>query len=95
MQRLPSNECRRCGRQHDDVWQLVDPNGCWAVETVTCQCGHNWTLIHTAPVNLSRLRTWLVRGCQPAEGPLAVVHGTPWHQYRLEGVTPALISEAS
>lgn len=95
MKHLPDNLCRRCGRQHDDLWQLADSDGRWAVTTATCECGHRWTTIHTAPNNLPQLRAWIARGCQPAEGPLAVVHGTPWHEYRLEGVCPSLISAAS
>jgi hypothetical protein len=95
MQHLPENQCRRCEHIHDDAWQLIDPEGRWAVSTVRCGCGHSWTTIHTAPVNLRLIRAWISRGCQPAEGPLAVVRSTPWHEYRLEGVCPALISAAS
>jgi len=95
MQRLPDNQCRRCGRIHEDSWQLIDAQGRWAMSTTHCDCGHIWTTIHTAPTNLSVLRTWLARGCQPEEGPMSAVSGTPWHQYRLEGISPARISAAS
>lgn len=94
MEHLPENQCRRCGRQHDNQWQLVDPEGRWAVTTVQCECGHSWTIIHTAPVNLKSVRGWIARGCQPSCGPLAIVPGTPWHRYRLEGISPALVSAA-
>jgi hypothetical protein len=95
MKRLPGNQCRRCGKQHEDAWQLVDPEGCWAVTTVACDCGHCWTTVYTAPPNLGLLRTWIARGCQPEQGPAALIRSTPWHEYRLEGVFPALISRAS
>lgn len=95
MQRLPDNQCRRCGHLHEDLWQLVDSDGRWAVATVECDCGHHWTMLYTAPANLKHLRAWIARGCDPVEGPVAVVRGTPWHNYRLEGVTPALVSQAS
>jgi hypothetical protein len=95
MQYTPDHQCRRCGHTHEDAWQLVDPEGCWAASTVQCGCGHSWTILHTAPANLRLLRIWIARGCQPAEGPLAVVRRAPWHEYRLEGVCPAIISAAS
>jgi hypothetical protein len=95
MERLPDHQCRRCGRSHDEVWQMVDSEGRWAIATVRCQCGHQWTVIHTAPANLALLRRWIVRGCIPAEGPVAAVRGTPWLHYRLEGVSPAFVPAAS
>ncbi|HYG59321.1 MAG TPA: hypothetical protein VD902_14760 [Symbiobacteriaceae bacterium] len=95
MKRIPENQCRRCGRLHDETWQLADSEGRWAVSTAHCECGHSWTMLYTAPENLAQLRAWLSRGCEPAEGPLAAVKSTPWQQYRLEGVVPALVPAAS
>lgn len=95
MKRVPDNQCRRCGKIHEDTWQLVDHDGRWAVTTVHCDCGHSWTMLHTAPANLNHLRAWIARGCDPAEGPQAAVRSTPWQQYRLEGVVPALVPVAS
>jgi hypothetical protein len=95
MKRVADNQCRRCGRIHDDAWQIVDPEGCWAVVAITCECGHYWTMIHTAPVNMPLVKAWIARGCEPAEGPVAIVRTIPWQQFRLEGVTPALVPVAS
>ncbi|HYF92308.1 MAG TPA: hypothetical protein VD969_08665 [Symbiobacteriaceae bacterium] len=95
MKHLPANQCRRCGHMHDEAWNMVDPEGCWAVTTSRCECGHVWTMIHTAPVNMPLVRAWIARGCDPAEGPAAIVRTVPWQQYRLEGVTPTFVSAAS
>lgn len=95
MKHLPDNQCRRCGQIHEDVWQYVDPDGRWAVTMVACECGHRWTTIHTSPANLSYVRRWIARDCEPADGPAAVATGLPWHRYRMEGVCPSLFSEAS
>ena len=95
MQQLPDNQCRRCGRTHDEVWQIADQEGCWALTTTRCECGHHWTMIYTAPANLRPLRAWIARGCEPEDGPPVAVRSRAWHPYRLEGVTPAAISAAS
>ncbi|MGE5676254.1 MAG: hypothetical protein ACM3XM_20625 [Mycobacterium leprae] len=95
MKRLADNQCRYCGKVHDEVAQYVDQAERWAMTAVQCECGHSWTMIYTSPSNLASLRTWLNRGCQPAEGPVAVVRGTPWHAYRLEGIRPDLVDQAS
>ncbi len=95
MKCLPDNQCRRCGRTHDEFWQFVDPESNWAVSTVHCECGHSWTVIYTAPNNLAPLRSWIARGCRPPEGPPGIVKGAPWHPFRLEGVSPAVINAAS
>lgn len=92
MRRLPVDECRRCGSRHDELFQLVDPEGRWAMLSVSCTCGHAWTVIQTAPVNLPALRAWLGRGCEPIEGPLAPLRGGPWQTYRWEGICPAPFS---
>lgn len=95
MRRFPVDQCRRCGERHDELCQLIDTEGRWAMTSIACSCGHTWTVIHTAPTNLTTLRAWVARGCEPAEGPLAPLRSGPWHQYRLEGVSPSLISNAS
>jgi hypothetical protein len=95
VKRLCDNECRRCGKQHDEFYQLVDSEGRWAVAAVQCDCGHSWTTIHTAPMNLRAVRAWLVRGCQPPEGPAALVGLSGWRTYRLEGVGPSQFPAAS
>lgn len=95
MKRLPENQCRRCGRSHEEAWQLVDPEGRWAVATIQCECGHCWTLLHTAPGNLAPLRTWIARGCQPQDGPAVAALQAPWMAWRLEGVMPAMVPAAS
>lgn len=95
MKRLSADQCRRCGRRHEDVWQLVDPDGRWAVAVVQCECGHCWTVIYTAPANLGPVRAWIARGCPPQCGPATRPVGTPWSAWRLEGVAPALAPAAS
>lgn len=92
---MPDHQCRRCGCVHEDSCQIIDSDGRWAVSTYHCECAHHWTMIYTAPNNLGVLRAWIARGCDPEEGPIAVVHCTPWRPYRLEGVSPALVSAAS
>ncbi len=89
MRRLPADQCRRCGQQHEEMHQLIDLEGRWAMISTACHCGHTWTVIQTAPANLSALRAWMARGCEPAEGPLAPLRSGPWQEYRLEGVCPA------
>lgn len=88
MRRLPIEACRRCGHSNEELFQLVDHQGRWALVSAACTCGHYWTVIHTAPANLSVLRSWLSRGCEPAEGPLAPLRSGPWQTYRFEGVCP-------
>ena len=95
MQHIPDNQCRRCGRMHEEVWQVVDHAGCWALATTKCECGHHWTIIYTAPNNLASLRAWLARDCQPEDGPVGVANSRGWRPYRLEGVFPALARVAS
>ncbi|MFZ5826637.1 MAG: hypothetical protein ACOY94_20290 [Bacillota bacterium] len=95
MRRLPIEQCRRCGERHDELSQLVDMEGRWAMTSIACGCGHAWTVIHTAPANLPALRAWVGHGCEPAEGPLTPLRSGPWQQYRLEGVSPALVPTAS
>lgn len=95
MKRFGPNQCRRCGRCHDDVWQVVDPEGRWALVTVQCECGHCWTVIYTAPVNLAPVRAWIARGCQPQSGPAVAAAHTSWSAWRLEGVFSAHSPAAS
>jgi hypothetical protein len=95
MKRLAENQCRRCDHTHEELLQIVDPQERWAVLTVHCHCGHEWTIIQTAPANLHALRSWIAHGCVPLEGPLSAVRGAPWHRYRLEGVSPAPLFQAS
>lgn len=95
MQHIPDNQCRRCGKVHDELWQITDHEGSWALATTRCECGHHWTMIYTAPANLQVLRVWLARGCEPEEGPAVAVHSHAWHTYRLEGFVPALVPAAS
>lgn len=92
MKRYPPDQCRRCGRRHEECYQLVDGENRWAMASVRCECGHAWTLLHTAPPNLAALRAWMRRGCQPTDGPLAPLRSGPWQQYRLEGVLPAFLA---
>lgn|GEM_PF-1925899 len=92
MRRLPIDQCRRCGQQHEEMHQLVDMEGRWAMISTACSCGHTWTIIQTAPANLAVLRGWIARGCTPEEGPLAPLRPGPWQEYRLEGVSPALFT---
>lgn len=94
MKNLPENQCRRCGHSHEEVLQLVDPESRWAVTTAHCHCGHRWTTIHTAPVNLRALRVWVSLGC-PEDAVRHTVAAGGWQTYRLEGVGPALLSTAS
>lgn len=89
MTRLPRDQCRRCGQRHEESFQLVESEGRWAMVSIACDCGHAWTVIHTAPANLPALRAWMSRSCEPVEGPLAPLRGGPWQEYRLEGVCPA------
>lgn len=86
MQRLPDDQCRRCGQSHDEVAQLVDPENRWAMMTARCTCGHTWSLVYTAPTNLSSVRSWLARGCPADRPPAAVTSPHPWQRRRLEGV---------
>lgn len=91
---LQENQCRRCGHMHDEAWQLVDDGGRWALAVTECHCGHQWTVLHTAPANLALLKGWLARGCKPPEGPYGTVTGSPWHAYRLEGIRPDALPQA-
>jgi len=86
---LPDHQCRRCGAELEEVWQLIDPHGRWAVVSPRCECGHCWTVIRTAPVNLAAVRSWVRNGCRPVAGPITVVTQAPWQCVRLEGVSPA------
>jgi hypothetical protein len=92
MRRMPADQCRRCGQRHEELFQLVDTEGRWAMTSIACACGHTWTIIHTAPANLAVLRAWMSRGCEPAEGPTAPLRSGPWQEYRLEGVCPAVFT---
>lgn len=88
----PNNDrCRRCGTQHDEAYQIVDPLGRWAIRLTRCRCGHRWTTINTSPSNLPALKAWVARGLReelipPTSG------GHPWLEYRLEGVCPPIVS---
>lgn len=96
MRRLPIDACRRYGQTNDELFQLVDNQGRFALLSAVCPCGHTWTVLHTAPANLQALRAWMGRGCEPPEGPQAPLRGGPWQTYRFEGVslTRAGASEA-
>jgi len=85
MTQQAGNICRRCGRSSEELYQMLDNGGRWAVVCGTCTCGHTWTVIHTAVPNLSALRAWLRRGGQPPEGPLGPMQGGPWQSWRVEG----------
>jgi len=82
------NICRRCGQINEELFQVLDNAGRWAVVCGACACGHRWTEIHTAAPNLSALRAWFRRGCQPPEGPAGQLQTGPWRTWRVEGFAP-------